>query len=85
MSADEEYGFDVSGFIHLQQVLTPDEVATCNQAIDATGEDMAPLEELVEHPVVHDYVRALCGDDHSLDQPPSLSMVMRPVAIPTEA
>lgn len=72
LNADEQYGFDVSGFIHLQQVLTPEEVAACNQAIDEAGEGMPPFQQLLEHPILHNYVKALCGDAHSLDQPPSL-------------
>ena len=72
MNADEDYGFDISGFIHLQQVLTAEEVAACNQAIDGAGQEMPPLQELLEHPILQNYVKALCGDAFSLDQPPSL-------------
>ena len=34
MNADEDYGFDVSGYLHVPQGLTPYEVAACNEAID---------------------------------------------------
>ena len=34
MNADEDYGFDVSGYLHVPQGLTPDELAACNEAID---------------------------------------------------
>ena len=30
------------------------------------------MEELLEHPVLHNYVNAPCVDAHSLDQPPFL-------------
>ena len=38
MNADEDYGFDIAGFIHLHRVLTAEEVNRCSQAIDAAGE-----------------------------------------------
>jgi len=72
MNADEDYGFDIFGFIHLQQVLTAKEVAACNQAIDGAGQEMPLLQELLEHPILQNYVKALCGDAFSLDRPPSL-------------
>ena len=43
MNADEDYGFDIAGFIHLQQVLTREEVAACNKAIDDQADGMPPL------------------------------------------
>ena len=44
MNADEDYGFDVSGYLHVPQVLTPDEVAACNEAIDAVGRSEGMLD-----------------------------------------
>ena len=72
MNADEDYGFDIAGFIHLQQVLTPEEVAACNRAIDDQAGAMPPLPQVLEHPVLQNYVGALCGDNFLLDQAPSL-------------
>ena len=82
MNADENYGFDVSGFLHLSQVLAPQEVEACTQAIDAVGrtEDMldcpasrsAPFEALQEHPVLTRYLEALCGSGFLVDRPPRL-------------
>jgi len=82
MNADEDYGFDVSGYLHVPQVLTPDEVAACNAAIDAVGrsEDMldwpephsGPFKALSSHPVLAEYLEALCGVDFVMDKAPSL-------------
>ena len=33
---------------------------------------MPPFQQLLEHPILHNFVKALCGDAFSLDQPPSL-------------
>ena len=35
MDEDEKYAFDTGGYVVLRQLLTPEEVATCNAAIDA--------------------------------------------------
>ena len=35
IDADEDYGFDVAGFVHVPQVLSAADVAACNEAIDA--------------------------------------------------
>jgi hypothetical protein len=62
MTADEDYGFDVAGFIHVRQVLTPAEVEACNEGFDAvdgsegmlewTAPHCAPFRALREHPVL---------------------------------
>ena len=44
MNADEDYGFDIAGFIHLHRVLTAEEVNRCSQAIDAVGREEGLLE-----------------------------------------
>ena len=43
MNADEDYGFDVAGFIHVPRVLTAAEVAACSAAIDAVGAALGVL------------------------------------------
>jgi hypothetical protein len=77
MSAAEDYGFDVVGFIHLRQVLTAAEVAACSQSIVAAGDGPLPLSNdsfrtLQEHPVLQNYLEALCGAGFVMDEPPSL-------------
>ncbi len=45
MDDDENYRFDISGFIVLPGVLSPGEVAACNEAIDKMlggGDDLPP-------------------------------------------
>jgi len=82
MNSDQDYGFDVAGFIRLPQVLTAEEMQACTQAIDAVGRDEGMLEwpapwgkafrRLQEHPVLQEILAALCGPDFALDCPPSL-------------
>ena len=80
MNADEDYGFDIAGFIHLHRVLTAEEVNRCSQAIDAIGREEGllewptpwsePFRKLQQHPVLKNYLQALCGPDFALEQPP---------------
>ena len=82
MSVDEDYGFDVYGFLHLRQVLTTDEVEAIIEAIDAVGQQDGMLEwpaphgepfrALQEHAGIQKYVETLCGPDAVMDQLPSL-------------
>ena len=73
MKADEDYGFDVSVYLHVPQVLTAAEVEACNLAIDAVGptkgmldwpaEHSRPFQALQENPVLSGYLESLCGSD----------------------
>ena len=82
MNSDEDYGFDVAGFLHLPQVLTVAEVEACNRAIDAVGRDEGMLEwgtpwgdafrALQEHPVLVGILESLCGPGFAMDSPPSM-------------
>ena len=78
MDAEQDYGFDVAGFIHLPGVLTADQVAACNRAIDAAGLAAGALAScdqlrlLGEHPVLQDMLKSLCGAEYHVDCPPSL-------------
>ena len=82
MNADEDYGFDVAGFIHVPRVLTAAEVAACSAAIDAVGRDEGmlewptphcdPFQALQAHPVLASYLETLCSSGYSLDKPPAL-------------
>ncbi len=71
MNADEDYGFDVAGFLHLPQVLTDAELEACNKAVDAVGQEEV-FQKLQQHPVLHSYLESLCGPEFILDQPPSV-------------
>ena len=74
MNADEDYGMDVAGFIHLPQVLSAAEVVACNEAIDAAGSGTGSFElpALLEHSVLISYVETLCGSGYVIDKPPTL-------------
>ena len=82
MNADQDYGFDVAGFIVVPQVLSAELLQACNQAIDAVGRDEGMLEwpgssgaafrMLQEHPVLQEILAALCGPDYVLDGPPAI-------------
>ena len=73
MNADEDYGFDVAGFLHVPGALSAAEVAACNEALDAAGRDGGMLEwPLQEHPVLTPYLETLCGSDFAIDEPPAL-------------
>ncbi|HIG54031.1 MAG TPA: hypothetical protein EYQ18_08640 [Candidatus Handelsmanbacteria bacterium] len=82
MDDDGNYRFDISGFIVLPGVLSPGEVATCNEAIDqmlSGGDDLPPtagacdsLVQLRDHPVLAGYAESLCGEGFRLDTGPVL-------------
>jgi ectoine hydroxylase-related dioxygenase (phytanoyl-CoA dioxygenase family) len=84
MTKDEDYGFDVAGFIRVPRVLNNAEVKACNNAIDAVGRNEGMLQwsapwrdafrVLQEHPVLQAYLEALCGPDFVVDRP--LSMIV---------
>ena len=40
MNEHEKYLFDLNGYLVVENVLTPDEVALCNEAIDRHAEDI---------------------------------------------
>ena len=50
MNADEDYGFDIAGFLHLHQVLTSAQVESCRQAISSAGGEDATEWPLQSHP-----------------------------------
>ena len=82
MNKDEDYGFDVAGYLHIPQVLTADELDACNRAIDEVGREDGmlawpepwcdPFRALQEHSVLQDYLESLCGTGFSLDRAPAL-------------
>lgn len=82
MSNEENYAFDVSGYLHVPGVLTQAEVARLNQAIDDAGqlEGMLgwgeglrdPFRELLVHPVLVWYLNQIVGQGFILDRAPEV-------------
>ena len=82
MSNEENYRFDVAGYMIIPGVLTAAELAACNQALDRrddgagplrwTGPADNPLLALREHPVLTGYLRQICGEGFRLDESPHL-------------
>ena len=55
MTDDEKYLFDLTGYLVLEQVLTPEEVARCNEAIDRHADRLVEDE------------RSLAGESEALE------------------
>lgn len=82
MNAEEDYGFDVSGFLHLPQVLTAAEVLACDQANRSgrpdggharlAGTTLCPVSGAVDAPGSGRVPGALCGAGFTVDKGPSL-------------
>jgi ectoine hydroxylase-related dioxygenase (phytanoyl-CoA dioxygenase family) len=77
LTPEEDYGFDVGGFIVVPQVLKASEIEACNEALDTDGlqdPDRLPsaLVRLVAHPVLARYLDQLTYDGYYLDGPPRL-------------
>lgn len=82
MSHEENYSFDVAGYLILRNVLTSKEVDACNQALEQGGETAGmlgwpeplrqPFRDLLVHPVLVWYLNQLCGDGFRLEAPPQL-------------
>ena len=82
MSNEENYHFDVTGFLHVPGVLNPGEVARLNAILDETGSDDAilslpegqrePFRELLIHPQLVWYLNQITGQGFNLDRLPEL-------------
>ena len=82
MSNEENYCFDVAGYLILRNVLTPKQVDACNEALDRGGDTSgmlgwpAPLREpfrdLLVHPVLAWYLNQICGSGFRLERAPQL-------------
>ncbi|NKB71216.1 MAG: hypothetical protein GKR89_29440 [Candidatus Latescibacteria bacterium] len=80
MTNEENYRFDISGYLVVRGVLSAAEVDTYNNAFDQvqdgtgdlpeTARDCYPLPQLRDHPVLARYVVALCGEDYRPDTGP---------------
>jgi len=82
MNNEEDYAFDVAGYLHLPGVLSRSEVGALNHALDEVGESegmlgwAAPQRELFRDLLVHPrlvwYLNQLIGPGYRLDQVPRL-------------
>ena len=82
MTEEENYRFDISGFLVVRGALSALELATYNKTFDRVlngGADLPPTApfrypflQLRDHPVLVDYVQALCGEGYRCDTGPPL-------------
>jgi len=82
MTNEQNYRFDVAGYLIIPGVLATAELNACNQALDHlgpidgplrwTGPTSTPLLALREHPVLIAYLREICGEGFRLDESPRL-------------
>ncbi len=82
MSNEENYAFDVAGYLHIPSVLTQDEVAALNEALEFIGESdtllggTSPYREffrdLLVHPKLVWYLNQIVGHGFRLEQAPQL-------------
>ena len=82
MTNEENYHFDVAGYLIVPSVLTINELKACNQALDHAGTidgklectvaSCSPLLALRDHPVLVYYLEQICGEGFRLDQLPHL-------------
>lgn len=82
MSNEQNYRFDVAGYMIVPGVLTTAELKACNQGLDQldpgdgvlcwTGPASNPLLALREHPLLMGYLQQICGEGFRLDESPRL-------------
>ncbi|MFP6719120.1 MAG: phytanoyl-CoA dioxygenase family protein [Candidatus Poribacteria bacterium] len=82
LSNEEDYAFDVAGYLHVPGVLKPEEVEALNQALDGMGESTGmlgwstPQRELFRNLLVYPklvwYLNQIVGHGFRLDQAPRL-------------
>ena len=82
MTNEENYHFDVTGYLIVPGVLTPDQLKTCNKALDRLGtadgaspssvSSCSTLHFLRDHPVLVQYLEEICGENFRLDRSPHL-------------
>ena len=65
MSPEEDYGFDVQGFLIVRGALDKTELEECNRLVDRGSMPAA----LCAHPVVVRYIEQLCGLAFRVDKP----------------
>ena len=82
MTNEENYAFDVAGYLHIPSVLSEEEVSSINSALDAIsgngnllgGSDTNRelFRDLLVHPTLVWYLNQIIGHGFRLDQAPSL-------------
>lgn len=82
ITPEDEFCLDVAGYFVVRGVLTGEEVAACNEAIDRVSKRDRMLEwespwcdpfvRLNEHPILTGYLDELCYLGYQLDRPPRL-------------
>ena len=82
MTNEENYAFDVAGYLHIPSVLSKEEVSSLNSALDAIsgngnllgGSDTNRelFRNLLIHPTLVGYLNQIIGHGFRLDQAPSL-------------
>jgi len=82
MTNEENYHFDVAGYLIVPGVLTVTELKACNEALDQSGHvdgavqltapSCVSLLALRDHSVLVQYLEQICGEGFRLDQPPRL-------------
>ena len=81
MTNEQNYRFDVAGYLIIPGVLATAELNACNQALDHLGPFDGPLRSgptsnpllgLREHPVLSAYLQEICGEGFRLDESPRL-------------
>jgi ectoine hydroxylase-related dioxygenase (phytanoyl-CoA dioxygenase family) len=82
MSNEENYAFDVAGYLVLKGVLKPKEIDRLNTTIDDQGSftDMLtwpdgrrePFRDILTHPVLVQYLNQICGTGFRLDSLPEI-------------
>ena len=74
MSNEENYCFDVAGYLIVRDVLTREDIAACNRDLNQKGTAPLPesLAKLRDHPVLEWYLNQICGEEFQLDREPRL-------------
>ena len=74
MSNEENYCFDVAGYLIVRDVLTREDIEACNREINQRGPTPLPeaLTKLRDHPVLAWYLNQICGEGFQLDREPRL-------------
>jgi hypothetical protein len=82
MSNEENYCFDVAGYLHVPGVLARAEVESLNATIDGMealegmlgwpGEAKEPFRELLVHPTLVWYLNQIVGQGFRLDREPEI-------------
>jgi ectoine hydroxylase-related dioxygenase (phytanoyl-CoA dioxygenase family) len=85
MTNEENYAFDVGGFLIVRKILSPDELKACNEVIDEDGLESGdlpePLVQLRDHTVLAEYLDALAYDGYGSQRAPDLIQTSQPTKL----